>query len=127
MKMKTEVEKPEDLNQSSINCTNQVYPAKTSASYIKPRKMKVLEAELRGITTIDFVYKAANIIEKIFWLIILLIGTIWACYFITLQFQLWTEQPSIVTNALDFDLADLSFPAMTICSKALFPKIYKNF
>ena len=121
MKMNTEVEKPEDLNQSSISCTNQVYPAKTTT---KLRKIKVLEAELRGITTIDFVYKAANIIEKIFWLIILLIGTIWACYFITLQFQLWTEQPSIVTNALNVDLADLNFPAMTICSKALFPKIY---
>ena len=125
--MKTEVEESEDLNHSSISSTNQVYPAKTTASYIKPRKINVLEAELRGITTIDFVYKAANIIEKIFWLIVLLIGTIWACYFITLQFQLWTEQPSIVTNALNVDLADLNLPAMTICSKALFPKIYKNF
>ena len=84
---------------------------------------KVLVEELRGITTIDLAFKSGNIVEKVMWMIILVIGTFWACYFIQLQFQIWAEQPSIVTTAENVKLSDLNYPAMTICSKAVFPKI----
>ena len=84
---------------------------------------KALVKELRGITTIDLAFKSTNIVEKIMWVIILLIGTFWVCYFIQLQFQIWAEQPSIVTTAENVKLSDLNYPAMTICSKAVFSKI----
>ena len=87
-------------------------------------KSKVLVDELRGITTIDLAFKAASILEKIWWVTILLIGTIWACYFIEIQFELWDEQPSIVTKADNFDLSDLNFPAISICSKVEALSVY---
>ena len=88
-------------------------------------KSKVLVDELRGISTIDLAFKASSILEKIWWVTILLIGTIWACYFIEIQFELWNEQPSIVTKADNFDLSDLNFPAISICSKVVFLSVYE--
>ena len=44
-----------------------------------------LIVELRNITTIDLTYKAANLLEKILWAFIGIIGTVWAVYFITVQ------------------------------------------
>ena len=44
-----------------------------------------LIVELRNITTVDLVYKTSNILERILWALIGIIGTLWAVYFITLQ------------------------------------------
>ena len=76
---------------------------------------KVLMDEIKDITSIGLATKATSILEKVLWITILLIGTLWACYFITIQFELWDAQPFIVTKA-DVSLAELSYPAMTICS-----------
>ena len=46
---------------------------------------KELFVELRNITTVDLTYKAANLLEKILWAFIGIIGTVWAVYFITVQ------------------------------------------
>ena len=46
---------------------------------------KELFVQLRNVTSIDLAYKAANVLEKILWVLIGLIGTVWAVYFITLQ------------------------------------------
>ena len=102
-----------------------ILPDKRAKKDIKKgqNNYKILVKELRGITTIDLAFKSGNIVEKITWMIILVIGTFWACYFIQLQFQIWAEQPSIVTTAENVKLSDLNYPAMTICSKAVFPKI----
>ena len=80
-----------------------------------PSSFKTLMDELKDITTIGLAIKATNILEKILWATILLIGTIWAFHFITIQFQMWDAQPFIVMKA-DVSLAELSYPAMTICS-----------
>ena len=40
---------------------------------------------LRKITTVDWAYKAANVLERIFWASIGIIGTSWGVYFITMQ------------------------------------------
>ena len=90
---------------------------------MKPGKNRsqALIDELRGITTIDLAFKSVNILEKIIWIIILIIGTVWACYFIQLQFLIWAEQPSIIVKSDNVKLSDVKYPAMTICSKAVFP------
>ena len=52
-------------------------------------KMKIffreVLVELRNITTIDLACKTSNLLEKILWSLIGIIGTIWAVYFVTLQ------------------------------------------
>ena len=103
--------------------STQVHPDEQTENVIKPRmnRSQVLIDELRGITTIDLAFKSGNIVEKVMWMIILVIGTFWACYFIQLQFQIWAEQPSIVTTAENVKLSDLNYPAMTICSEVVFP------
>ena len=87
---------------------------------VKPNKQALFN-ELKGITTIDLAFRSASILEKIMWMIILLIGTIWASYFIQLQFVIWDQQPSIIIKSDNVKLSDLNYPAMTFCSKAVFP------
>ena len=41
--------------------------------------------ELRAIKSIDLVCESKSILEKLFWMVIGITGTIWAAYFITLQ------------------------------------------
>ena len=44
-----------------------------------------LFVNLRKITTVDWAYKAANVLERIFWASIGIIGISWGVYFITMQ------------------------------------------
>ena len=77
---------------------------------------KELLDELRNITTLDLAYKASTILEKILWVLICITGTIWAVYFINLQFLSWEESPSVIIQG-KLDSADLKYPAVTICPK----------
>ena len=78
--------------------------------------MEKVWKELRNITTIDLAFQAKNILEKILWVIIGIIGTVWVFYFIGVQFKFWAQHPYHVTKG-DFKLADINYPAITICSK----------
>ena len=71
--------------------------------------------ELRNITTIDLAIKTANVLEKILWALIGIVGTIWAFVFIGSQFQQWNESPWLTTKT-DVDLSQLQYPAITFCS-----------
>ena len=51
---------------------------------------------MRTIVTIDLTFKAGNIIEKLFWASLAVLGTIWAIYFVTLVFE--DKNPIIVTK-----------------------------
>ena len=44
-----------------------------------------LFVNLRKITTVDWACKAANVLERIFWTCIGIIGISWGVYFITMQ------------------------------------------
>ena len=99
---------------------------------------KEVYVELRRITTIDLVSKSSNLLEKLLWSLIGIIGTIWAVYFITLQvIQLysitnfsiiflqvttflkvisWDESPSVLIQG-NIETTDLKYPAVTICPK----------
>ena len=76
--------------------------------------MEYLVTKLRAITTIDFACNAKNLLEKLFWATIGLLGIIYAIYYVVLQLQLWDQTPSIVSNRY-VELSELNFPAMTIC------------
>ena len=78
--------------------------------------MEKVWKELRNITTIDLAFQAKNILEKTLWAIIGIIGTVWVFYFVGIQFKLWEQHPSLVTK-IDYELADVSYPAITVCSK----------
>ena len=76
--------------------------------------MESLVNKLKVITTIDLVFKSVNILEKLFWASICLLGITYAIYCIALQIQLWDQNPSIISN-IHVELSDLNYPAMTIC------------
>ena len=80
------------------------------------KKLKLLVDQLRFITTIDLLCKASTKLEKSIWLIIGLIGTVWAFYFITLRIVLWNENPAVISKG-NIKLSDLEYPAITVCSK----------
>ena len=69
--------------------------------------------EAKDIRTIDLAHKASNLIEKIFWLTLGLAGFCWAIMFIPDQFQLWSNNPTIVTKT-NIELSDIGFPAITV-------------
>ena len=79
-------------------------------------KLREIFNEVQSITTVDLGYKATNILEKLLWAIVGLIGTIWAFYFVAFQFMLWNENPSIISQD-NADLSDIRYPAVTFCSK----------
>ena len=73
-------------------------------------------AELKNVKTIDLAYKAVSILEKIIWGLIGVTGTVWAVYFISLQFLSWEENPSILLQG-NINEANIKYPAITICPK----------
>ena len=73
---------------------------------------KEVFAELRNIKTIDLAYKAANVLEKILWVLMGMIGATWAVYFITS----WDDDASVLTQG-DSNTLELKYPAVTICPK----------
>ena len=73
-------------------------------------------AELRNITTIDWACKAASFLEKGLWAFIGIIGTIWAVYFISLQFISFDENASVLIQG-NSEETELKYPAITICPK----------
>ena len=73
---------------------------------------KEVFVELRNIKTIDLAYKAANVLEKILWVLMGMIGATWAVYFITS----WDDDASVLTQG-DSNTLELKYPAVTICPK----------
>ena len=76
---------------------------------------KILE-ELRTIGTIDLACKATNILEKALWVAVLMSGTVWAVYFISLCFIQLQEDHTIVLKG-SMKLNELNYPAITVCSE----------
>ena len=70
--------------------------------------------ELRNITTIDLACKAASVLEKILWMIIFISGTVWAVYFISVQFISFDENASVLIQGNSEEI-ELKSPAITIC------------
>ena len=82
----------------------------------KTRLFKEPFTELRNITTIDLACKAASVLEKILWIIIFISGTVWAVYFISVQFISFDENASVLIQGNSEEI-ELKYPAITICPK----------
>ena len=76
---------------------------------------KILE-ELRTIGTVDLACKATNILEKALWIAILMTGTLWAVYFISLSLKELQKNQTIVSKG-SVKLNELNYPAITVCSE----------
>ena len=70
--------------------------------------------EVKSVTTIDLACKAENVIEKLIWLSLGILGIIWAAYFVALIIQ---DENPVVKVELDVPLTEIRKPAITICNK----------
>lgn len=76
-------------------------------------KIKHLFNETKSIKSIDLACKATSIIERLLWVVVGLSGIGWAVWFIPDQFQLWADNPTIITRD-NAKLSDIRYPAITI-------------
>ena len=67
--------------------------------------------QFRQIASINYACQAKNILEKVLWSAIFLIGMLYAIYFTA---QMFDGNSSIISR-IDVKLSDLNYPAMTIC------------
>ena len=70
--------------------------------------------EIRSVSTIDLAFKAENVLEKLIWLILGMLGIVWASYFVGLIIE---DENPIVTVEKDVKLTEIKKPAITVCSK----------
>ena len=73
---------------------------------------KEIFAELRNIKSIDLAYKGANVLEKMLWILMSVIGATWVVYFISS----WDDDVSVLIQG-DSNTLELKYPAVTICPK----------
>ena len=76
------------------------------------RNWTLILQELKSITTIDLTSKAANYLEKLFWVVMGIFGVIWAIYFTALVIK---DENPIIKTIQDKALTDTEKPAITIC------------
>ena len=79
---------------------------------------ETLVQSLKRIFTIELASNASSLIEKVLWLLIAVIGSIWGYYFIKSLIDTWIESPLIISKG-NVDLTDLKYPAITFCSKGM--------
>ena len=75
--------------------------------------------QLSDFTSIRFVAKTANnVIEKLLWISIAIVGTVYIGYTMFSQIQYWNEFPVLQTKGT-LDLSNMTFPAITFCPKTV--------
>ena len=77
-----------------------------------------LREELTNIRTLDLVSRTTSILEKIFWAIIAISGTIFIYDVVVIQLENWRDNPTLATTVTK-RLQDLPLPAVTFCHKGL--------
>ena len=75
-----------------------------------------LKEEILGFRTLGLMRSASLIIEKLFWLLIAISGTIWFFFFVGFQVNLWNTNSTTATKG-QLKLSDIDYPAVTFCSK----------
>ena len=75
-----------------------------------------LKDQLKAILSLKLIYTAKSVIEKLFWIIISLGGTIYISYIVFSQFNYWNENPVLITKG-SMPLSELKLPAITFCHK----------
>ena len=76
-------------------------------------EIRKLLNELKNVRTIDLASISQHFLEKCFWIMIGILGIGWAIYFLPNQFQLWSNNPSILMLK-QVPLSDISYPTLSI-------------
>ena len=74
-----------------------------------------IKEELDNIRTINLA-KNTHLAEKLFWILVSTLGTIWFFYFMSFQFILWRDS-STIEGKIKSNLSDVDYPAISFCSK----------
>ena len=82
------------------------------------QRLFALREELTNIRTLDLISRTTSILEKIFWAIIAISGTIFIYDVVVIQLQNWKDNPTLATTVTK-QLQDLPLPAITFCHKGL--------
>ena len=85
---------------------------------LKTKFKDQLRNQLNDFTSINFVAKTTNAIEKLLWISIAIIGTSWIGYTMFTQIKNWNEFPVLQTQGT-LDLSNMTFPAVTLCPKTM--------
>ena len=81
-------------------------------------KFQRIKEELRNFTTVNLMADASSILEKVFWALIAILGTLFIIDVVVIQLDYWRENPILVTKQ-SLKLSDMPLPSMTICHKGL--------
>ena len=79
---------------------------------------KPLIDQFKTFTTFHFIYNAASILEKIFWALLAVSGTLWIGSMLQISIKHWNENPILITKSTK-QLSELTGPAVTFCSKGM--------
>ena len=79
---------------------------------MKPR-LKNIESEFKNIRTIELASADSLFIEKLFWIILGILGTAWAFYFVPSNIQVWKDNPTIKSQG-NMDLLEIKSPAISV-------------
>ena len=77
-----------------------------------------LSNQMKSFTSINFVAKTSNVIEKLMWITIATCGTILVWRFFIIQMKEWNESP-VVKTKVTLDLSKMTSPAVTFCPTML--------
>ena len=83
---------------------------------LKTSYYDALNTQFNNFTSIDFVRKASNLIEKVIWITIAIIGTIWIGKILYTQLDVMNDFPVLKTKE-SMDLLKMTSPAITFCPK----------
>ena len=94
--------------------TLSVAKRRVKSRYGTKSKLQKISIEAKSVGTIDLACKAENLVGKLFWLSLLMIGVAWVTYFVCL---IIIDDNPIVTNVEYVPLENIDKPAITLCSK----------
>ena len=79
---------------------------------------KQLSNQIKSFTTISFVINATSLLEKCFWLLIVISGTLWIGDVVLTQIDFWRENPTLITKGSK-ELYKLNTPTVTFCPNVM--------
>ena len=77
-----------------------------------------MKEEFHGFTSIRLIHATRNVLEKILWISIAIVGTIWIGDLFITQVNYWNENPVLATKGTKA-LSDITAPAVTFCHKGV--------
>ena len=77
-----------------------------------------LKEEFHGFTSVRLIHATRNVLEKILWISIAIVGTIWIGDLFINQVNFWNENPVLATKGTKA-LSEITAPAVTFCHKGV--------